>query len=626
MAIRRRSVLAGGAALWVGAPALLRAQTAPAQPPAAAKPAPDMLHTSHGFAMHGEPKYKADSGPPDYVNPNAPKGGSVRLGARGTFDSLHPFIVKSVPAAGISQLWDTLCWNSRDEASTEYGLIAETIEWPEDRSWAAFTLRPQARWHDGSPITVEDVIFSLDILKTKGLPNYAFYYNDVLKAEKVGDRKVKFTFRDDTNKELPLIIGQLPILPSKWWAGRDFEKVSLEPALGSGPYKVDSFDVGRSIAYRRVDDWWAKDLWMNRGRNNFEVIRYEYYRDVTVQFEAFKGGDLDMRQENIARNWATAYDIPAVRDGRIQRAEIPHELPTGMQCFAFNTRRDYFKDKRVREAIATMFDFAWANKNLFYGMYKRNISFFGNSELASSGLPTPAELKYLEPLRGKIPEEVFTKEFKLPETDGTGNVRDLARRALALLKEAGWEIKDGKMTETKTGRKLAFEMLLGDASFERVVLPYKQNLERIGVDMTVRTVDTAQFKRREDEFDFDMMVDGFGQSLSPGNEQRDFWGSKAADSKGSRNTIGIKDAAIDSLIETLIGAPDRESLINVTRALDRVLLWSSFVVPNWHSNTAYVAYWNRFGRPAKSAKYAPVAFDTWWIDEAKDRALQRDRK
>ena len=276
--------------------------------------------------------------------------------------------------------------------------------------------RPQARWHDGSPITVEDVIFTFDILKAKGAPNYAFYYHDVLKAEKVGDRKVLFTFRDNTNKELPLILGQLPVLPSKWWASRDFEKVSLEIPLGSGALQVDTFDVGRSIAYRRVDDWWAKDLWMNRGRNNFDVIRYEYYRDVTVQFEAFKAGELDIRQENIARNWATAYDIPPVRDGRIQRAEIPHELPTGMQCFAFNTRRDYFKDRRVREAIATMFDFAWTNKNLFYGMYRRNISFFGNSELASSGLPTPAELKYLEPLRGKIPDEVFTKEFKLPES------------------------------------------------------------------------------------------------------------------------------------------------------------------------------------------------------------------
>ena len=611
MAIGRRSVLAGGAALWVGAPAILRAQTA------------SKTNVSHGFAMHGTPKYPADAGPPDFVNPSAPKGGAVKLGARGTFDSLHPFIVKSVPAAGITAIWDTLCWSSRDEASTEYGLVAETIEWPDDRSWVAFTLRPQARFHDGTPITVEDVIFTFDILKAKGAPNYAFYYHDVLKAEKSGDHKVLFTFRDASNKELPLIVGQLPVLPSKWWSTRDFEKVSLDIPLGSGAYKVDSFDVGRSIAYRRVDDWWAKDLWMNKGRNNFEVLRYEYYRDVTVQFEAFKAGEIDIRQENIARNWATAYDIPPVRDGRIQRAEIPHELPTGMQCFAFNTRRDFFKDRRVREAIATMFDFAWTNKNLFYGMYKRNISFFGNSELASSGLPTPAELKYLEPLRGKIPDEIFTQEFKIPESDGTGNVRDLARRALTLLKDAGWEVKDGKMTEVKTSKKLAFEIMLSDASFERVVLPYKQNLERIGVDMNVRTVDTAQAKRREDEFDFDMIVEGFGQSLSPGNEQRDFWGSKSADTSGSRNTIGIRDAAIDSLVDTLIAAPDRESLINVTHALDRVLLWSHFVVPNWHSNTAYVAYWNRFGRPAKSARYAPVAFDTWWIDEAKDKALQR---
>ncbi|MFI5034382.1 MAG: extracellular solute-binding protein, partial [Reyranellales bacterium] len=580
MAIGRRSVLAGGAALsvgcWVGAPAILRAQTA------------GKTNVSHGFAMHGTPKYPADAGPPDYVNPSAPKGGSVKLGARGTFDSLHPFIVKSVPAAGITSIWDTLCWSSRDEASTEYGLVAETMEWPDDRSWVAFTLRPQARFHDGTPITVEDVIFTFDILKAKGAPNYAFYYNDVLKAEKTGDRKVLFTFRDNTNKELPLIVGQLPVLPSKWWATRDFEKVSLEIPLGSGPYKVDSFDVGRSIAYRRVDDWWAKDLWMNKGRNNFDVLRYEYYRDVTVQFEAFKAGEIDIRQENIARNWATAYDIPPVKDGRIQRAEIPHELPTGMQCFAFNIRRDFFKDRRVREAIATMFDFAWTNKNLFYGMYKRNISFFGNSELASSGLPTPAELKYLEPLRGKIPDEVFTQEFKLPESDGTGNVRELARRALSLLKDAGWEIKDGKMVEVKTGKKLAFEMMLSDASFERVVLPYKQNLERIGIDMNVRTVDTAQAKRREDDFDFDMIVEGFGQSLSPGNEQRDFWGSKSADTAGSRNTIGIRNEAIDNLVDTLITAPDRESLIAVTHALDRVLLWSHFVVPNWHSSTAYV--------------------------------------
>ena len=612
MAIGRRGVLAGGTALWLGgAPAILRAQSAP------------NVHVSHGFAIHGEPKYPADADPPVYLNPSAPKGGAVRLGARGTFDSLHPFIIKSVPAAGISSIWDSLCWASRDEASTEYGLIAETIEWPEDRSWVAFTLRPQARWHDGNPITVEDVIFTLDILKSKGAPNYAFYYHDVLSAEKVGERKVLFKFREAGNRELPLIVGQLQILPSKWWASRDFEKVSLEIPIGSGAYKVDSFDPGRSISYRRVPDWWAKDLWMNRGRNNFEIIRYEYYRDATVQFEAFKAGEIDLRQENIARNWATAYDVPSVKDGRLVREEIPHELPTGMQCFAFNIRRDLFKDRRVREAIGLMFDFEWSNKNLFYGLYKRNVSYFGNSELASSGLPSPAELKYLQPLKGRIPEEVFTREFKPPVTDGTGNVRPQARSALALLKEAGWEIKDGKMTETKSGRKLAFEMLLNDASFERVALPFKQNLERIGVDMTVRTVDTAQFKRRDDEFDFDMILAGFGQSLSPGNEQRDYWGSRAADTKGSRNTVGIKDPAIDTLVDRLIAAPDREALIATTRALDRVLLWNHFVVPNWHNNKAFVAYWNRFSRPAKTARYAPVAFDTWWVDEAKDRGLRQ---
>ena len=608
MAIKRRDVMAGAAALWVAAPAILRAQSS------------SKVTVSHGFAMHGQPKYGADAGPPEYVNPNAPKGGTVRYGARGSFDSLHPFITKAVPAAGIGALWEPLCWSSRDEASTGYGLIAESIEWPEDRSWTAFTLRPEARWHDGSPITVEDVIFTLDILKSKGAPNYAFYYHDVLKAEKTGDRTVKFTFRDDTNKELPLIVGQLQILPSKWWATRDFEKVSLEVPMGSGPYKVDTFDAGRSIAFRRVPDWWARDLWMNRGRNNFDVIRYEYYRDVTVQFEAFKAGEIDVRQENIARNWSTAYDIPPVKDGRIVRVEIPHELPTGMQCFTFNTRRALFKDRKVREAIAGMFDFEWCNKNLFYGLYKRNLSFFGNSELASSGLPSPAELKYLEPLRGKIPEEVFTTAFTLPVTDGTGNVRELARRSISLLREAGWEIKDGKMTD-KAGRKFAFEMLLNDASFERIALPYKQNLERIGVDMNVRTVDTAQFKRREDEFDFDMISDGFGQSLSPGNEQRDFWGSKAADTPGSRNTVGVKDPAIDRLVDQLIGAPDRESLIAVTRALDRVLLWSHYVLPSWHNNKAFVAAWNRFSRPEKSARYAPVALDSWWVDPVKDKVL-----
>jgi len=618
MRIKRRHVLAGGAALWagggIGGPAILRAQTS------------SKVHVSHGMAMHGEPKYPADATTPDYVNPNAPKGGSVKFGTQGTFDSLHPFILKGVPAAGVGALWETLCWHARDEAFTVYGMIAETIEWPDDRSWVAFNLRPQAKWHDGTPITVEDVIFSLETLKAKGPPMYASYYGDVLKVEKAGPAKVLFTFRGGAvNRELPLIISELPILPSKWWASRDFEKVSLEPALSSGPYKVDSFDVGRSIIYRRVPDWWAKDLWMNRGRNNFETLRYEYYRDAEVVFEAFKGGETDVRHENSGRNWMTRYDIPAVKDGRIRRDEIPHELPQPMQGFVLNLRRDLFRDRRVREAICLMYDFEWQNKNLSYGFYKRTRSYFGNSELEAKGLPSPEELKILEPLRGKIPDEVFTAEYNPPVTDGSGNIREQARKAIALLKEAGWEIKDGKMTD-KAGKKVAFELLLNDAAFERLALPFKQNLERIGVDMSVRTVDASQYKRRTDTYDFDMTIDLWAQALSPGNEQREFWGSKAADLPGGRNTIGIKDPAIDQLIELIIAAPDRESLVMRTRALDRVLQWHQFVIPQFRSGKELVAYWNRFSRPEKAAKYSPIAFDTWWLDEAKDRALQGGEK
>ncbi len=454
MAIKRRTVVAGGAALWVAAaPTILRAQP--------------KVHVSHGMAMHGEPKYPADAATPDYVNPNAPKGGIARFGAplTSTFDSLHPFIIKGVPAAGIDTLWETLCWPARDEAFTVYGMIAETIEWPEDRMWVAFTLRPQARWQDGTPITVEDVVWSFDTLKSKGSPRYATYYADVVKAEKSGDRKVLFSFRGNVNRELPLILGSLPVLPSKWWAGKDFEKVSLEPALASGPYTIDSVDVGRSITYRRVPDWWAKDLWMNRGRNNFETVRYDYYRDGNIAFEAFKAGDLDIRRENSGRNWKTKYDdVPAVKDGRIKKEELAHENATPMQGFVFNLRRNLFKDRRVREAISLMYDFEWQNKNLSYGFYQRTRSFFGNCELEAKGLPSPEELKILEPLRGKIPDEVFTTEWNPPKTDGSGNIREQARKAIALLKEAGWEIKDGKMTD-KEGRKFAFEIILPELGF-----------------------------------------------------------------------------------------------------------------------------------------------------------------
>jgi microcin C transport system substrate-binding protein len=611
MAIKRRTAMAGGAALWISSPTILRAQP--------------KIHVSHGMAMHGEPKYLADAATPDYVNPNAPKGGGAKFGTQGSFDSLHPFIIKGVPAASISTLWETLCWHARDEAFTVYGMIAETIEWPEDRSWVAFNLRSQAKWHDGTPITVEDVIWSFNTLKAKGLPRYASYYADVLKAEKTGDRKVLFSFRGNVNRELPLIVSSLEILPSKWWAGKDFEKVSLEPAMGSGAYKIDNVDVGRSITYRRVPDWWAKDLWMNRGRNNFDTVRYDYYRDNDIVFEAFKSGDTEIRRENSGRNWMIKYDFPAVKDGRVIKAEIAHENATPMQGFVFNLRRDMFKDRRVRQAISLMYDFEWQNKNLSYGFFTRTRSFFGNCELEAKGLPSPEELKILEPLRGKIPDEVFTTEWNPPKTDGSGNNREQARKAIALLKDAGWEIKDGKMTD-KIGRKLAFEIILPDAAFERTALPVKQNCERIGVDMAVRTVDTSQYQRRTDTYDFDMVIDLWAQALSPGNEQREFWGSKAADIPGGKNSMGLKDPAVDQLIELIIAAPDRESLIVRTRCLDRLLQWHEFVAPQFYSGKELVAYWNRFARPQKSAKYDPTAFDTWWVDETKDKALQKGEK
>jgi microcin C transport system substrate-binding protein len=611
MAIGRRSAIAGGTALIIGTPSILRAQS--------------KVTVSHGMAMHGDLKYPADATAPDYLNPDAPKGGGAKFGAVGasTFDSLHPFIIKGVPATGLTVMWEPLCWHSRDEAFSSYGLIAETIEWPEDRSWVAFTLRPQARWHDGSPITVEDVIWSFDTLKTKASPRYATMFGDVTKAEKTGDRKVLFTFRGNVNRELPLIVSGMPVLPSQWWKSRDFEKASLEPALGSGAYKVDNVDVGRSITYRRVADWWARDLWMNRGRYNFETMRYDYYRDNNIVFEAFKAGELDIRRENAASIWKTRYDdLPAVKDGRIQRAEIAHENATPMQGFIFNLRREIFRDRRVRQAIGLMYDFEWTNKNLSYGFYQRTRSFFANCELEAKGLPSPEELKILEPLRGKIPDEVFTAEFNPPKTDGSGNIREQARQAIGLLKQAGWEIKDGKMTD-KAGKKLAFEIILHDAAFERGTLPVKQNLERIGIDMAVRTIDTSQYQRRTDSYDFDMTIDLWAQALSPGNEQREYWGSKSADVPGGRNSMGIKDPAIDELVELIIAAPDRESLIVRTRCLDRVLSWHMYIIPQFYSAKEMIAYWNRFGRPEKTAKYDPAAFDTWWVDEAKDKVLKR---
>ncbi len=588
--------------------------------PASPAPAPKAT-VGHGHSMYGDLKYGPEFRHFQYVNPEAPKGGDVKLWAIGTFDTLNPFILKGVAAAGIGAVFDTLTLASQDEPFARYGLIAESIEVPADRSWVAFTLRPQARFHDGSPITVEDVIWTLETLKGKGHPFYRSYYAQVAKAEKVGERKVRFGFGPGDNRELPLIVGELPVLSRAYWSSRDFEKTTLEPPLGNGAYRVESVEPGRSITYRRVKDYWAARLPVNVGRENFETIRYDYYRDTTVALEAFKGGEYDFRQENVAKNWATAYATPAVTQGLIKREEIKNEIPTGMQAFVYNTRRPIFQDARVRRGLAHAFDFEWSNKNLFYGAYTRTKSFFSNSELASSGVPGAEEVKVLEPFRGKIPDEVFTREYDPPVTDGSGSIREGVREALRLLGEAGWTIKGQKLANAR-GEPMQFEILLSDSTWERIALPFVKNLERFGVAARVRTVDSAQYQNRLDGFDFDMTVFVWSQSLSPGNEQRDFWGSEAAGTRGTRNLASIKDPVVDRLIDLVITAPDRASLVARTRALDRVLLWGHYAIPHWHIRAFRVAYWDKFSRPAVSPKYA-LGFDTWWVDPQKEAVLAR---
>ena len=580
----------------------------------------DDVKIAHALSLVGEPKYGPDFTHLGYVNPDAPKGGLVRLAGVGTFDSFNPYIIQGDP--GPSSSIEALMTSPEDDPSAEYGLIAESIEVPKDKSWVAFNLRPEARWHDGKPITVDDVIFSFEILKTKGRPFYRAYYANVVKAEKIGDRKVKFTFDVSGNRELPQIMGQLPVLARHDWEKRDFEQPSLTPPLGSGPYIVESFDAGRTITLKRVPDYWGAKLPLNVGQDNWDRIRYEYYRDQGVALEAFKAGNYDFHVENTAKVWATQFDIAPVHDGRMIKVELPNDNPTGMQGFIYNLRRPLFQDRAVRQALAYAFDFEWSNKALFYGQYARTKSYFSNSDFASRGLPMGDELAILEKYRGRIPDEVFTTEYDPPTTDGSGNVRANLRKGAALLKSAGWEIKGDRLTNAKTGSVLEFEILLDNAAFERIVQPFIQNLGRLGIAARLRTVETAQYQNRMDDYDFDMTVETFGQSLSPGNEQRDFWGSKAADQPGGRNTIGIKDPVVDELIDLIILAPDRDSLIARTRAMDRVLLWGHYLIPNWHNRTFRVAYWNRFGRPEITPRYG-VGFSSWWIDPVKDAALQR---
>ncbi|MFC2972380.1 extracellular solute-binding protein [Azotobacter bryophylli] len=566
----------------------------------------------HALTLYGEaPKYPANFRHFDYVNPDAPQGGTLRQAGFGGFDSLNPFINKGVAADDIGLIYDTLTRHSLDEPFTEYGLLAEKMEKAPDNSWVRFYLRPEARFHDGHPVTAEDVVFSFETLMKDGSPSFKAYYADVEKAVAEDERRVRFDFRHTDNRELPLIIGQLAVLPKHWWQGRDFTRGSLDIPLGSGPYQVAEVQPGRSIRYQRVKDWWGKDLPVNRGFYNFDAIQYDYYRDNTVALEALKAGQFDYWLETSAKNWATAYNVPAVHSGALIKEEIANHNPAGMQGFVFNIRRPLFQDRRVREALGLLFDFEWTNRQLFNGAYTRTHSYFDNSELAARGLPDAAELKILEPLRGKIPPQVFTEEFKVPVSDGSGIIRDQQRRAYQLLQEAGWHVEGDRMLDA-SGKPVSIEFLLAQAEFERVLLPYKRNLADLGIDLVIRRVDVSQYINRLRSRDFDMMVGGFGQSNSPGNEQREYWHSVSADNPGSRNFIGLKDPAIDSLVEGLIQADSRESLISHTRALDRVLLWGYYVVPNWHIKTWRVAYWNRLEHPKVTPLY-DIGLYTWWM-------------
>jgi microcin C transport system substrate-binding protein len=577
--------------------------------------------TVHALSLIGEPKYGPDFKQLDYVNPDAPKGGELRDHSPGGFDSLNPYIVKGEAAPGIGLIYQSLTTATLDDTASEYGLIAQSIEVPDDLSWVAFTLRPEARWNDGQPITADDVIWSFETLKSKGEPTYRYYYANVDKAEALGPRKVKFHFSGPRNRELPQIMGQLPVLPKHWWASRDFEKTSLEPPLGSGPYRVKSVDPNRSITYERVPDYWGKDLPTERGRYNFATLRFDMYRDESVALEAFKAHQYDFRAENIAKVWATEYDFPAARQGLVIKQAVPHKRPTGMQAFVFNTRRPIFADPAVRRALGYAFDFEWTNKNLFFGQYTRTTSYFSNSEFASSGLPSPDELKLLEPFRAELPAELFSKPFELPKTDGAGLPRENLKTAQSMLEKAGWTIKDGKLAGP-SGQPLNFEILIQQPDYERIFQPFIRNLTQLGVQAQIRLVDSAQYQNRVRNFDFDMILGGWPESDSPGNEQREFWSSAAADRPGSRNTAGIKSPVVDALIDKIVAAPDRAGLIVTTRALDRVLLRGYYTVPNWHLSVDRIAYWNKFGRPATNPAYGVDTF-AWWIDAAKEAALRK---
>ncbi len=577
----------------------------------------------HGLSLLGEIKYPKGFAHFDYANPKAPKGGIVRFGVEGGFDTFNYVPGKGDLASGTTYLYETLMTPAEDEVASDYGLLAESVSRSPDFSSVTYRLRSEARWHDGVPVTPEDVIFSFEMV-TKYNPPFHLFYRNVKSVTKTGEREVTFTFDKAGNRELPQIVGQLNILPKHWWEGkdatgkpRDIAQNTLEIPLGSGPYRIKSFEPGRRIVYERVKDYWGRDLNVNLGRFNFDEIRYEHFRDDTVLFEAFKADQFDWHTEISAKTWASGYDVPAVKDGRILRETFPVRGGGQMQGFAMNQRRPLFQDQRVRKALGLLLDFEEMNKLLFFGQYQRVTSYFFGTKLAATGVPEGLEREILESVRDKVPAALFEKPYQIPASGTAEMMRANLREATRLLKEAGYELRDRRMTEVKTGRPMRFEVLLNGPSFERHMLFYKQALDRLGIDMTIRTVDQPQYTARVRDFDFDMLVFDRGQSLTPGNEQRDYWGSEAAGRPGSGNWFGIRDPAVDALIDRVIYAKTREELVAATRALDRVLLWGDHMVPAWTYLFQRTARWDRFGKPDPIPYYSIGFPDSWWFDAEK---------
>lgn len=619
------------AAIAIAALALAAVATGWPEAARAGDPPPERRHA---LSLLGEPKYGRDFQHFGWVKPDAPKGGAVRLRSIGSFDTLNGYARKGEPASGLALVTAYLMVPSLEEPSTEYALVAEWASYPDDFSSVTFGIRREARFDDGKPVTPEDVVFSMEALKAAN-SRYALYYKNVVKAEKTGERQVTFTFDAAGNRELPQIVGGLPVLPKHWWQGKDangeprgLDRGTMEVPVGAGPYRVKSVDPGRTITYQRVKDWWAKDLPVARGQYNFDEITFVSYRDRTPAFEAFKIGQTDFWPESSAKAWATGYDVEAVKKGFIKRELIESRHIAGMQGFVFNIRRKQLGDRRVRSAFDLAFNFEWANKNMFFDQYKRIESYFDNSELRAAGMPDAAELAILEQVRGKVPDEVFTTPYKTPFNATVEDFRRNMNRAAKLLADAGWQRKDGVLANA-AGERLTAELLLVQPDFERLALAYKSELEKLGIRLDIRTVDSAQYQRRRQTFDFDIIVASFGQSHSPGNEQREYWGSAAAGQEGSSNLAGIKDPAIDTLIERLIFARDRADLVAATRALDRVLLWNHFVVPQFYAPHDRIAVWDKFGRPDKpAAGYAGTQttfHQTWWWDAAAARKLEEAR-